>query len=40
MIKISRSGMEALRKGGVIKEGSGGNYTVTNRKKQSSQKDY
>jgi hypothetical protein len=40
MIKISRSDMEALRKVGLIKEGSEHNYTVTNRKKHSSQKDY
>lgn len=40
MIKISRSDMEALRKVGLIKEGSECNYTVTNRKKHSSQKDY
>lgn len=40
MIKISRSDMEALRKVGLIKEGSESNYTVTNRKKHSSQKDY
>lgn len=40
MIKISRSDMEALRKVGLIKEGNERNYTVTNRKKHSSQKDY
>jgi len=40
MIKISRSDMEALRKVGLIKEGHDRNYTVTNRKKHSSQKDY
>ena len=40
MIKISRSDMEALRKVGLIKEGSERNYTVTNSKKHSSQKDY
>ena len=40
MIKISRSDMEELRKVGLIKEGSERNYTVTNRKKHSSQKDY
>lgn len=40
MIKISRSDMEALRKVGLIKEGGERNYTVTNRKKHSSQKDY
>ena len=40
MIKISRSDMEALRKVGLIKEGSERNYTVTNRKQHSSQKDY
>lgn len=32
--------MEALRKVGLIKDGSERNYTVTNRKKHSSQKDY
>ena len=40
MIKISRSDMDALRKVGLIKEGCDRNYTVTNRKKHSSQKDY
>ena len=40
MIKISRSDMEALRKVGLIKEGSERNYTDTKRKKHSSQKDY
>lgn len=32
--------MDALRKVGLIKEGRDRNYTVTNRKKHSSQKDY
>lgn len=32
--------MDALRKVGLIKEGHDRNYTVTNRKKHSSQKDY
>lgn len=40
MIKISRADMDALRKVGLIKEGHERNYTVTNRQKHSSQKDY
>ena len=40
MLKISRSDMDALREAGLIKEGSEKNYTVTNRTKHSTQKNY
>ena len=40
MIQVSRADIDALRKVGLVKEGRDRNYTVTNRKKHSSQKDY